>query len=89
MTRKSNRSSKAKVAAEALSVKAGTKLDILIDLMRRPSGATLDDMTAATGWQSHSVRGAISGSIKKTMGLAVISEKIEGLRRYSIAAEAA
>jgi hypothetical protein len=45
-------------------------------------------MMAATGWQAHSVRGAISGSIKKALGLAVVSEKIDGARTYRIEAEA-
>jgi hypothetical protein len=86
MTRKSNSGGKAKVTTEA-PAKASTKVATLVGLMRRPSGATLDEMTAATGWQVHSVRGAISGSVKKTLGLVVVSEKVEGLRRYSIAAE--
>ena len=44
-------------------------------------------MMAATGWQAHSVRGAISGAIKKKLGLDVRSEKTEGGRVYRIAAE--
>ena len=43
---------------------------------------------AATGWQAHSVRGAISGSIKKALGLEVLSEKTDAGRVYRIVAEA-
>jgi len=75
--------------AAAPAAKPAAKLSILVELMRRPSGATLEDMIAATGWQAHSIRGAISGSIKKAMGLTVVSEKVEGLRRYSIAGKEA
>ncbi len=58
--------------------RAGTKQATLIDLMRRPGGATIADLVKATGWQPHSVRGAISGTLKKKLGLVVTSEKTEG-----------
>ncbi len=45
-------------------------------------------MTAATGWQAHSVRGAMSGAIKKKLGLTILSEKSEGRRIYRIPASA-
>ncbi len=65
----------------------GTKQAILIELLKRPKGATIEQMTAKTGWQAHSVRGAISGSLKKKLGLAVTSVKPEdGPRRYRIQA---
>ena len=67
--------------------RSGTKQAILIELLKRPKGATIEQMTAKTGWQAHSVRGAISGSLKKKLGLVVISEKPEnGPRRYRIQA---
>ena len=59
----------------------GTKQAILIELLKRPKGATIADMTAKTGWQAHSVRGAISGNIKKKLGLVVTSETTEGRGR--------
>ena len=68
---------------------APTKLATLTGLLRRPEGATLTDLTTATGWQAHSVRGAIAGALKKKAGLAITSEKIEGERRYRIAEDAA
>ncbi len=58
-------------------VRRGTKQALLIDLLKRKKGATIDDTVKATGWQPHSVRGAISGALKKKLGLAVISEKVE------------
>ena len=56
----------------------GSKQSLIIDLLRRKGGATIDEMVETTGWQAHSVRGAISGTLKKKLGLAVSSEKVEG-----------
>ena len=65
----------------------GTKTARLIALLERKEGATIGDLTKATNWQPHSVRGAISGTLKKKLGLDVISEKVEGRGRvYRIAA---
>lgn len=61
--------------------RAGTKQALLIDLLRAEGGATIDEFVAATGWQAHSVRGAISGALKKKLGLAVTSEPVEGRGR--------
>lgn len=60
------------------------KLGALVSLLKRPEGATLEQMMDATGWQAHSVRGAMSGSLKKKLGLAITSEKTEGGRVYRI-----
>jgi hypothetical protein len=59
----------------------GTKQAEMIALLRRPEGATIDEIVAATGWQKHTVRGAISGALKKKLGLDVTSEKVEGRGR--------
>ncbi len=68
------------------SARRGTKQAILIEMLRRPNGATIEQMTAKTGWQPHSVRGAISGNLKKKLGLPVTSEIVEGRGRvYRIA----
>ena len=56
------------------AVRPGTKQALLIDLLKRKKGATIDEAMAATGWQAHSVRGAISGALKKKLGLTVTSE---------------
>ncbi|SLN77033.1 DUF3489 domain-containing protein [Oceanibacterium hippocampi] len=67
----------------------GTKQALLVDLLKRKSGVTLDEAVEATGWQPHSVRGAISGTLHKKLGLSVSSEKVEGRGRvYRIAAQA-
>jgi hypothetical protein len=55
-------------------VRKGTKQALLVDLLNRKNGATLDEAVKATGWQPHSVRGAISGTLKKKLGLTVSSE---------------
>ena len=60
------------------SVRPGTKQALLIDLLTAKDGATIDQIVTATGWQPHSVRGAISGTLKKKLGLIVTSETIEG-----------
>ena len=63
----------------------GTKQALLIDMLRRPEGATIDQIVEATGWQRHTARGAISGAVKKKLGLAVTSEKTEaGVRVHRI-----
>ena len=60
-----------------------TKLDLMIANLCRPEGATVADLMAVTGWQAHSVRGAMAGSLKKK-GHVILSEKIDGQRRYRI-----
>ncbi len=68
--------SKPKGKTSPPAVRPGTKQALLIDLLKRKKGATIDEAVAATGWQAHSVRGAISGALKKKLGLAVTSEKV-------------
>jgi hypothetical protein len=72
-------------SAQALPPGPGGKLGVLIDLLRRTQGATLADMMEATGWQGHSVRGAMAGSIKKKLCLAVVSSKDGNVRTWRIA----
>lgn len=62
-----------------------SRLDLLAALLGQTEGATIAEMTDATGWQAHSVRGAIAGALKKR-GHAIVSTKAEGLRTYRIAA---
>lgn len=66
-----------------------SKLDALVVLLQRDEGAQLGELMVATGWQAHSVRGAIAGSLKKKRGLLVTSEKSEAGRIYRIVAPAA
>jgi hypothetical protein len=64
-----------------------TKQARLVGLLKRKAGATIDEVMEATGWQAHSVRGAISGTLKKKLGLKVESEIADGRGRvYRIAA---
>jgi DNA-binding MarR family transcriptional regulator len=51
--------------------RAGTKQARMIELLRRPEGATVEQIAAATGWQNHTIRGAISGALKKKLGFNV------------------
>ncbi len=60
------------------------KLGAMLALMRRDGGATLGELIAATGWQAHSVRGAIAGHIKKKLGLTVSSTRSELGRVYAV-----
>ena len=68
----------------------GTKQAVLIELLTRAEGATLPQMTEATGWQVHTVRGAMAGALKKKLGLEITSEKQTGTDRiYRITNQAA
>lgn len=72
-------------APEARTPRAGTKQARLIEMLRAEGGATIDEIVAETGWQAHTVRGAMSGALKKRLGLTINSEKVEGRGRvYSL-----
>ena len=72
---------KPEAAPKARTPREGTKQATLIAMLRAPEGATIEELTAATGWQSHTVRGAMAGALKKKLGLEVTSEKLEGRGR--------
>ena len=57
--------------AEKPTPRAGTKQAQMIELLKRPEGATVEQIATATGWQKHTIRGAISGALKKKLGLNV------------------
>ena len=63
-------------APTARKPREGTKQAAMIAMLRSPDGATIEEIAAATGWQPHTVRGAMSGALKKKLGLEVTSEKI-------------
>jgi hypothetical protein len=64
--------------------RAGSKQARVIGLLQRPEGATIDQMATAMGWQRHTVRGLISGALKKKLGLDIVSEKTDRGRFYRI-----
>lgn len=65
-------------------IRPETKTATVTSMLRSPDGASIEEMTEATGWQAHSVRGFLSGMLKKKLGLTVTSEKRDGVRRYRI-----
>ena len=75
---KAKRKAKAKASkrgkaapAEKPTPRTGTKQALMIEMLKRPEGATVEQIAAATGWQHHTIRGAISGALKKKLGLTV------------------
>jgi len=83
--KKATPAKKAPKAKKAAKVREGSKTDKVLDLLKRPGGVTAKELMKATGWQPHSVRGFLSGTIGKKMGLTVTSSKGEdGERTYSV-----
>jgi len=70
-------------AAPAATSPSG-KLGVVARLLRGPAGASIGEMSIATGWQPHSIRGVLAGTLKKKHGLTITSEKTDGERRYRI-----
>ena len=76
-----------KSAKRAAPRRKSSKSAKILELLKRSGGATLQELMKATGWQAHSVRGFLSGTVGKKMGLTVNSSKAEGEeRRYSVEA---
>jgi len=85
--KKASPAKKAPKAAKGKGTRDGSKAAKVLDLLKRAEGATLAELMKATGWQAHSVRGFLSGTVSKKLGLAVTSAKVEdGERTYSIRA---
>jgi hypothetical protein len=76
------------VASEPAGGSAGRRADSkqarVIGLLQRPEGATIDEIASAMEWQRHTVRGLISGGLKKKLGLHVVSERTDRGRLYRI-----
>ena len=93
MARKKSPTAKTAIAAAASTVrndqqsrKPKTKLAQLEAMLRRPNGATIEQISKSLIWQAHSVRGAMSGALKKKQGLTIANEKTDdGRRLYRIA----
>lgn len=69
---------------KALPKSSSSKLDQIVSALRAPKGATIAQLVALTGWQPHSVRGAMSGALKKQRGLTIKSAKSGSERVYKI-----
>ena len=77
----------ATVPKKATGARQGSKTEKVLELLKQAGGATLKELMKATGWQPHSVRGFLSGTVGKKMGLAVTSTKSDdGQRSYSVKA---
>lgn len=85
-TRGKSAKSPANVAKETPAPRAGTtKIEHCLALLTAPDGATIDELQTATGWQAHSVRGFLAGTVKRKLGLILDSQKAEdGVRRYRV-----
>lgn len=78
--------SKTKKPSSAAAPKAPiSKQATIITMLKRPKGASLDELVEATGWQRHSVHGTLSGVLRKRLGLSIITEFSEHGRMYRIA----
>src|SRR6266436_6818300 len=76
-----------KGSRKAAGARDGSKTAKVLGLLKRPNGVTLKELMKATDWQAHSVRGFLSGTVGKKLGLKVTSTKSEdGVRTYSVKA---
>ncbi|HUQ92156.1 MAG TPA: DUF3489 domain-containing protein [Bryobacteraceae bacterium] len=84
-TRKPRTKSAKKQTKLPVPAEPASKKEHVIALLKQAEGATLADMIAATGWQSHSVRGFISGNLRKKLNLNVqLAKRADGQKAYSI-----
>ena len=86
---KSSRSNgKTKAGKVSNTPRLGSKKAKIIAMLKRPEGAALEQLQKVTGWQAHSVRGFLSGTLKKKMGLRIHSSKLpDGARTYRISSK--
>jgi len=87
LTTKTKKGVQAAKPAAGVRTRAGTKTAKVLHLLERSGGATLTELMKATNWQAHSVRGFLSGTLRKKMALAVTSTKTaDGQRSYTVKA---
>jgi len=68
----------------ALAASNLSKHDRILNLLRHPDGASISKLMQATQWQAHSIRGYISGTIKKRLALKVTAIKVDGINHYHL-----
>src|SRR5947207_340864 len=78
------RAPKKRPTPEVASARHGTKKAAILSLLKRPKGATLKELMKASQWQAHSIRGFLSGSLRKQMGLKVQVIDRDGERAYQV-----
>jgi hypothetical protein len=76
-------------AAPVSNAEGSSKQAQLIALLRNAAGTSMTDMMTLTGWQSHTVRGMLSGSLRKRLGLDVQCQRVDGVHLYRIVEAAA
>jgi hypothetical protein len=75
---------KSSKALSPRSAKTPSKHDKLLKLLHQDKGTTLDALVKSSGWQKHSVRGFLAGTVRKKLKLPLVSEKVDGVRTYRI-----
>lgn len=76
----------ARAAKRATAPRGGSKQEALLEMLRRPGGATVAEVSEKMGWQAHTVRAAISAGLVKKFGVQIQTEKVEGRGRvYRVA----
>ena len=74
-----------KPTAPAPNKQSASKSDMVLRALKRKSGVSLDELCKLTGWQAHSVRGFLSGTVRKKMGFELVRQQdAKGFTRYSI-----
>ena len=84
-TAKPSKNNKPVPPAVAVAGQPKTKSAAVLALLGSKDGTTIPEIAAATGWQTHSVRGFLSGTVKKKLGREIDSTVVDGERRYRIA----
>jgi hypothetical protein len=73
-----------RAATSTGAAQTSSKQDMVLALLGRSEGSTIDAIMKATGWQPHSVRGFLAGVVRKKLALTLVSEKTDGVRVYRI-----